>query len=299
MLVHAHAAPLDRVGQPAGEQGRLQRRAVRREGRAEHAVGADQLRGPRRGRASARRPRRSRARVPRPPRPCARMRWASLRTRSTDPPLAKWQSMPSLAAVAAHDVHGLLHGPAHGAHRVAPVLAGQRGVGGGEERRAPAAVATRRAEAGHLALHHRDAQRGVGQHQRVRRPQAGEARRPTMQTSTSRSSVRAGRGAQRDRHGLPPQGEPLVARGPRPGALQPAPRLGAGTSRSVACMKSISSWPQMSGGDSWITGSPRSSARQISPASNRAPDRKPRSRRSDSSSSKERRVSLSFTSSIP
>lgn len=45
------------------------------------------------------------------------------------------------------------------------------------------------------------------------------------------------------------------------------------TSCNVSTMKSISVWPQMSGGESWMTGSPRSSARQISPASNSAPDR--------------------------
>ena len=46
-------------------------------------------------------------------------------------------------------------------------------------------------------------------------------------------------------------------------------------------------------------GSPRSSARQIRPASNSAPDRKPRSRRSLSSSSKVSLVALSLTSSMP
>ena len=143
---------------------------------------------------------------------------------------------------------------------------------------------------------------------------------PTMQTSTSRSSVRAGRGGSGTGIGLPPEGETLIARCCRrtyawsephaaraPGALadvlrSPSPaRFPASvrTSRSVAAMKSISSCPQISGGESWTTGSPRSSARQIKPASKRAPDRKPRSSFSDSSSSKERRVSLSLTSSIP
>ena len=79
------------------------------------------------------------------------------------PPLAKWQSMPSAAALAPDLVDRLLHGPAHGPHGLEPVPAGQRGVGGGEERRAPAAVAARGAEAGHLALEHGDAQRRVGQ----------------------------------------------------------------------------------------------------------------------------------------
>ena len=44
------------------------------------------------------------------------------------------------------------------------------------------------------------------------------------------------------------------------------------------------SGPAISGGESWITGSPRSSARQISPRRYSSPDRKPRSSVSDSSS---------------
>jgi hypothetical protein len=64
-------------------------------------------------------------------------------------------------------------------------------------------------------------------------------------------------------------------------------------------MYSNSSGPQVSGGASCTTGSPRSSARQISPASYRAPDRKPRNSRSASSSSKVSLVSLSLTNSIP
>ena len=47
-------------------------------------------------------------------------------------------------------------------------------------------------------------------------------------------------------------------------------------------MKSISALPQMSGGATWTTGSPRSSERQISPRRNSSGDTKPRSRRSAS-----------------
>src|SRR5258707_219797 len=67
------------------------------------------------------------------------------------------------------------------------------------------------------------------------------------------------------------------------------------TLRRICSISSKCSWVQVSGGESWITGSPRSSARQISPASNSACDRKPRSRRSDSSSSNVSRVVLSLT----
>jgi hypothetical protein len=52
----------------------------------------------------------------------------------------------------------------------------------------------------------------------------------------------------------------------------------------------------ISGGASWTTGSPRSSARQYRPASKRALERKPRSSRSLSSSSNVSRVALSLTS---
>src|SRR5882724_3719055 len=53
--------------------------------------------------------------------------------------------------------------------------------------------------------------------------------------------------------------------------------------RRICSISSKCSWVQMSGGESWMTGSPRSSARQTRPASNRACDKKPRSNRSDSS----------------
>ena len=64
-------------------------------------------------------------------------------------------------------------------------------------------------------------------------------------------------------------------------------------------MRSKCSWSQMSGGADCTTGSPRSSARQIRPASKRAPERKPLRSRSDSSSSKVSLVPLSLTSSMP
>ena len=56
------------------------------------------------------------------------------------------------------DVDRVLHGPPHGDHGLAAVAAGQRSIGGGEEGRAPAAVATRGAETGHLALEDGDPQ---------------------------------------------------------------------------------------------------------------------------------------------
>ena len=76
-----------------------------------------------------------------------------------------------VAALGAHDVDRLLHGPAHRPHGVEAVPARQRGVGGGEQGRAPAAVPARCSEPGHLPLQHGDPQRWVGQRQRVGRPE--------------------------------------------------------------------------------------------------------------------------------
>ncbi len=170
----------------------------------------------------------------------------------------------------ADDVDGLLHGAAHGPHGFEAVETGQGGVGGGEQRRAPAAVASRGPEARHLAFDDGDAQGGIGQRERVGRPQPGE---PAADDADVDVQVlgEGGAGRQRGRHGLPPQREPLIPRSvPRRYIRRHASER---TSRSVPAMKSISSCPQISGGDSWTTGSPRSSARQISPASKSAPER--------------------------
>src|SRR5205814_6928679 len=70
------------------------------------------------------------------------------------------------------------------------------------------------------------------------------------------------------------------------------------TSPRMPVISSNSALPAMSGGEIWTTGSPRSSARQISPRSNSAFDRNPRKSDSDSSSENDARVSLSLTSSI-
>src|SRR5581483_1768291 len=69
------------------------------------------------------------------------------------------------------------------------------------------------------------------------------------------------------------------------------------TSPRMPTISSNCSWRATSGGEIWITGSPRSSARQISPRSNRRRERKPRRSVSHSSSENVSRVSLSFTSS--
>ena len=147
----------------------------------------------------------------------------------------------------AHDVDRVLHGPAHGTHGVEPVQPGERCVRRGEQRGAPAAVAARRAEARHLALEHDGAQRRIGESERVRGPQTGE---PAADDADVDVEVLGERGARRERgrDGLPPQREALVA---RDGSWRYIRRHASpSTSRSVDAMKSISSWPQMRGGDS-------------------------------------------------
>ena len=72
----------------------------------------------------------------------------------------------------------------------------------------------------------------------------------------------------------------------------------ASTSPRIPTISSISASPATSGGEIWTTGSPRSSARQIRPASNSAGERKPRSSDSHSASSNVSLVSLSLTSSM-
>src|SRR5262249_36939371 len=65
----------------------------------------------------------------------------------------------------------------------------------------------------------------------------------------------------------------------------------------IRTSSSNSASPATSGGEIWITGSPRSSARQIRPRSNSCGERKSRSKRSDSPSVNPSLVSLFLTSS--
>src|SRR5207244_1214266 len=89
--------------------------------------------------------------------------------------------------------------------------------------------------------------------------------------------------------------EPDVGRGRHPCTRSPA---SARTSPRIETIWSNSCWPAMSGGEICTTGSPRSSALQINPRSNRRGDRKSRRSVSHSASSKLARVSLSLTSSM-
>ena len=269
VLEELHAPALDRVRQPPGEEGRLQRRAMWREGRAQNPGSTDQLVGlfgteP----AQVVLAHAQRARLVHLGQRSQPLRLAAHEVhRATLGELA----VDALARRAgADDVDGLLERPAHRPHGVEPVSAGQRRVRRREQRRAPAAVASRRPEARHLTLDDRDAQCRVGQRQRVGRPEAREA--GADDADVDLEILGEGRTRrQRDRHRLPPQREPLVPRGGPPGYI--LRHASESTSRSVEAMKSNSSWPQISGGESCTTGSPRSSARQINPASNNAPDR--------------------------
>ena len=263
------AAPLHGVGQAPGQERRLDHGAVRRERRAEHARGTDQssrLVGIEPAHVVlAEAERAGLVDLVERPRPLGLAAHQVHRTT-----LDEVAVDPLARRTGADDVDRLLHGPAHRPHGIEAVPAGQRGVGGGEQRRAPAAVASRCPEPCHLPLQHGDAQRGVGQRQRVCRPQSGEPRADDADVDVEVLGERGAR-RQRDRDGLPPQGEPLIA---RCGSRRYSRRHASdSTSRSVEAMKSISSWPQMSGGDSCTTGSPRSSARQIKPASKSAPDK--------------------------
>src|SRR5205823_5770793 len=69
------------------------------------------------------------------------------------------------------------------------------------------------------------------------------------------------------------------------------------TSPRILTSSSNSASPATSGGEIWITGSPRSSARQISPRSKSPGERNSRSSRSPSTSENVSRVSLFLTSS--
>lgn len=87
--------------------------------------------------------------------------------------------------------------------------------------------------------------------------------------------------------------------GPRPLMDQRMDHASVSTDRRMPSISSNSGWPMISGGANWITGSPRSSARQYRPASNSALDRNPRRSRSASSSLNVSLVALSLTSSMP
>ena len=163
--------------------------------------------------------------------------------------------------------HGPLQGGDHGPGCRAPVTTGHGGRGHRPQRGHPPAVASRGAEADVLGLEDEHVEPRVGPQQVVGAPQPGEA--PADDDDVGR----------RRQQGTPPVGGPVGAPGSagrRVGPERPAhirSRAPSRTERSRCSMSSNSGCPIVSGGASWMTGSPRSSARQYSPASRRALDR--------------------------
>ena len=191
----------------------------------------------------------------------------------------------------AHFVHAGLHGPAHGSGGVGAVVASDAGVGGREQGGTPSPVAPRGPKPRHLLLQHGDAGARGRLQDVVRRPQSrktgayhghvdvdvGPERRPGVD-GTGQAVPPQGQGPEAllsgpaELPGAELPGAELVG-AERPGAAQIRCQASDRTRRRTSTIKSISAWPQMRGGDSCTTGSPRSSARQMRPASNRAPDR--------------------------
>ena len=159
---------------------------------------------------------------------------------------------------------GGLHGPTHGRTGPGPAGPVEALLGRGEQGRAPSAVAPRGPEADHVPLDDGDAQARVGLGQVVGRPQPGE---PAPDHGHVHVEVAGQRGPDVDRAGqpVPPQREVPVALARR--RAQICFHASVRTERRMEVITSNSSSPQVSGGASCTTGSPRSSARQMSPAS--------------------------------
>ena len=122
------------------------------------------------------------------------MRWASLRTRSTDPPLAKWQSMPSLAAVAptTSTVSCMARRMACMASRPCWRASAASEVAKSAEHQPPLRPDAPKPATSRSTTATRSEGSARASACAVQRP-VNPA--PTMQTSTCRSWVRAGRGA--------------------------------------------------------------------------------------------------------
>ena len=175
LLVERDPAAYDGVGEAAHQPGRDG--SPRSPGCTSHPGRGwrPARRSPRRRRAAARRPRRAPRHARRPPRPWPGPTATGSGPATIVPPLAACASMPSSCGGPQHLVDAAAHrgvlgegaGPAgalrHGRER------------GGEQRRAPAAVAAARAEPGRLGLDDGDPQGRLGAGEVQRRPQAGEA----------------------------------------------------------------------------------------------------------------------------
>src|SRR5581483_6959821 len=130
------------------------------------------------------------------------------------------------------------------------------------ERLEEAAVAPARAEAAELRLDEGHLERRAPLLQRQRRPQARVAAADDRHVGVDRPGERLPRWV--GRRLLEPPGGP-VARGYR---RRSSSHASASTPPRMPAIWSNSSWPATSGGEICTTGSPRSSARQMSPRSN-------------------------------
>ena len=127
-----------------------------------------------------------------------------------------------------------------------------------------------------LTKHHLAGANGHGPELRV---QDVERRRARAREKGKPGERRSGRGeiGYGDRHALVP-GNDHGQRYPRSTAVDKRPQRMSSTapestSPRMPTISSNSAWPATSGGEIWITGSPRSSARQIIPASQSAVER--------------------------
>ena len=163
-----------------------------------------------------------------------------------------------------HLVDGGLHGPAHGCSGPGAAQVVEAVFRTSEEGGAPAPVASRRTESDDVPLDDADAQGGVGLGQVVTGPQTGQA-------TTHDGHIQVGITAEgrtlfyRAGEPVPPQGELSEALTRRCGQI--CFHASVRTDLRTEVISSNSSSPQMSGGANWTTGSPRSSARQMSPDS--------------------------------
>ena len=205
------AAPLDGRGQPAHQPGGVDGRAVGRVRRAAdvRAPASTAVASPASSSRSSSSPRPQRAGVgDLGPRPAPLRRGAGQRDRCRPWPAGRrcprrrrparprrrWPASPGA-------------GPAR---PLAAGRRGQRGQRGGEQRRAPAAVAAGRAEAGDLGLEHRDPQVGSAPRRGSSAVHSPVRPAPTTATSTSRSPASAGRGVQSSAGARVPQRQPGV-----------------------------------------------------------------------------------------
>ena len=205
------------------------------------------------------------------------------------PPKAKPQLICSAAASAAHLDHGVAHRRAHRGGGVVPVRRGEPSPDTGSSAEHQPPLRPLAPNPATCASTTSDASDGSASQQVVRGPQPGEP-------GADDRDVGLGVAVERVRRG---SAASSWSNQSERGARQRRAHASVSTPRRICSISSNSAWPQISGGASWMTGSPRSSARQYRPASNRALDRKPRSRRSDSSSLKVSLVALSLTSSMP